>query len=133
MKQIEWCAAYWDAHVWHYKTRQQKKSYLLHSCSLVGKERHTLVYKFQNNLSCSFARTVVGEAPDIGEIDGESDDGQEKVDLFVPRLARLTFRRQSSRHRWLIQRRRLADDAGRRAIIALRALPVFIVKRFGYT
>ena len=77
------------------------------------------------------SRTVVGEAPDIGQIDGESDDGQEKVDLFVPRLARLTFRRQSSRHRWLIQRRRLADDAERRAIAAaLRALPVLIVKRF---
>lgn len=39
--------------------------------------------------ACARLITVIRETPDISEVDGESDDGEQKVDFFVPRLSRL--------------------------------------------
>lgn len=68
--------------------------------------------------------TVIGETPDVGQVHGEADDGEQKVDLFVPRLAGLVRlvagngARSRRRRLIFIERRDFSERLARRAIAA---------------
>lgn len=62
---------------------------------------------------------VIRETPDVGQVDGEADDGEQKVNLLVPGLAGLLVAGQRP-HRWC---RRLVIQRRRLSLVRLRTSP----------